>query len=68
MSYYQAIEQAIGDLEQALEDLKSCIQNEHDASLKAMELKEKPSIDLEAESGEEGNPIDVDSLDEEEKN
>ena len=28
--------------------------------------EELPSIDLEAESGEEGNPIDVDSLIEEE--
>ena len=65
MSYFQAIDQAIVDLERALEDLKSCVHNEHEASLK--ELKEKPSIDLEAESGEEGNPIDVDSVEEEEK-
>ena len=66
MSYFQAIEQSSADLERALEDLKSCVHNEHEASLMAKELKEeKPSIDLEAESGEEGNPIDVDSLGEE---
>ena len=68
MSYYQAAEQAIVDLERALEDLKSCVRNEHEATLKAKEVvRPMPSIDLEAESGEEGNPIDVDSFDEEEK-
>ena len=65
MSYFQAIDQAIADLERALEDLKSCVHNEHEASLK--ELKEKPSIDLEAESGEEGNPIDLDAESSEER-
>ena len=65
MSYYQTITQAIDDLERALEDLKSCVHNEHEASLQAP--KPMPSIDLEAESGEEGNPIDVDSFDEEKR-
>ena len=68
MSYFPAIEQAIVDLERALEDLKACVHNEHEATLKAKEVaRSKPSIDLEADSGEEGNPIDVNSDDEEEK-